>query len=297
MDTIMITGSIVAIITPMLTDGSVDYASLKKLVEYHIEQGTDGIVAVGTTGECATLSVEEHINTVSAIIDYAGDRVPVIAGTGANATHEAIALSKRAKAAGAKYALSVAPYYNRPNQEGLYQHFRKVVESVDLPTILYNVPSRTCSDIHDETVLRLAELENIIGIKDATGNMLRAANITHHAPEGFALYSGDDNSALAYILQGGHGVISVTANVAPKAMHDLCVAALAGNIAEARQINDRLQALHRDLFVEPSPAPTKWAAHAMGLIPHNILRLPLISMSEESEPVMRKALQAAGISL
>lgn len=293
----MLTGSIVAIITPMFEDGSLDYPSLKKLIEFHIDAGTDGIVAVGTTGESATVSIEEQIEIIGKAIEYANGRVPVIAGTGGNSTQEAIELSRRAKRAGADYGLSVVPYYNRPSQEGMYQHFKAIAESADLPTILYNVPGRTSSDLHDDTTLRLAELDNIVGIKDATGNLQRAAYLTKYAPEDFALYTGDDGSALAFLLQGGHGVISVTANVAPKAMHELCLAAREGNIARARAINDRLQSLHRDLFIEPNPVPVKWAAHAMELIPHGTLRLPLVTLQKTYEAIVMKALQEAGINV
>jgi 4-hydroxy-tetrahydrodipicolinate synthase len=293
----MLTGSLVALITPMFEDGSIDYASYKKLIEFHLDAGSDAIVTVGTTGESATVSVEEHIEIISRTVEYVNGRIPVIAGTGGNCTEEAITLSKKAKEVGASYGLSVVPYYNRPSQEGLYQHFKAIAQSTDLPIILYNVPTRTAIDLHDETVLRLTDLPNIVGLKDATGNLQRAAHLTKYAPEGFALYSGDDGSALAFLLQGGHGVISVTANLAPKAMHDLCVAALAGNIALARSINDKLQSLHRDLFIESSPTPVKWAAQAMGLIRHSHVRLPLSPLTAESEPRVRKALLEAEINI
>ena len=293
----MLTGSVVAIITPMFQDGSIDFASYKKLIDFHLAAGSDGIVAVGTTGESATISVEEHIKIIAKTVEYVNGQIPVIAGTGGNCTEEAIALSKKAKGVGADYGLSVVPYYNRPSQEGLYQHFKHIAQSSDLPIILYNVPTRTSIDLHDETILRLTELPNIVGLKDATGNLQRAAHLTKYAPKEFALYSGDDGSALAFLLQGGHGVISVTANLAPKAMHDLCIAALAGNIALARSINDKLQSLHRDLFVESSPAPVKWAAQAMGLIQHHGVRLPLSPLTAQSEPIVRKALRDAEINI
>jgi 4-hydroxy-tetrahydrodipicolinate synthase len=293
----MLTGSLVALITPMDKEGNIDEVSYQKLIAFHLKAGSDGIVAVGTTGESATVSVEEQIAIIANTVEYVDGRIPVIAGTGGNCTKEAITLSQKAKALGANYGLSVVPYYNRPSQQGLYQHFKMIAESTDLPLILYNVPTRTAIDLHDDTVLRLAEIPTIVGLKDATGSLQRAAYLTKYAPQNFALYSGDDASALAFLLQGGHGVISVTANLAPKAMHDLCRAALAGNIALARSINDKLQALHRDLFIESSPAPVKWAAHAMGLIQDNYVRLPLTPLTAHSEPIVRKALLEAEINI
>ncbi|SMC25518.1 4-hydroxy-tetrahydrodipicolinate synthase [Andreprevotia lacus DSM 23236] len=290
----MLTGSLVAIVTPMFEDGSLDFPTLRKLVDWHIEQGTDGIVAVGTTGESPTVDVEEHIEIVRVIVEQAAGRVPVIAGTGANSTKEAIALSQRAKDVGASYGLSVVPYYNKPTQEGLYLHFKAIAEAVDLPTLLYNVPGRTITDLSNDTALRLAELPGIVGIKDATGNMERAADLVKRAPQGFTLLSGDDASTLAFVLQGGNGVISVTANVAPREMHDLCVAASTGRIAEARAINDKLQGLHKHLFVEANPIPVKWALEALGRIGPGI-RLPLTRLANANQGVVREALATAGL--
>ncbi|KAF0814144.1 4-hydroxy-tetrahydrodipicolinate synthase [Andreprevotia sp. IGB-42] len=290
----MLTGSLVAIVTPMFEDGSLDFASLRKLVDWHIEQGTDGLVAVGTTGESPTVDVEEHIEIVRVIVEQAAGRVPVVAGTGANSTKEAIALSRRALEVGASYGLSVVPYYNKPTQEGLYQHFKAISEAVELPTLLYNVPGRTITDLSNDTALRLAELPGIVGIKDATGNMERIAELAKRAPKGFALLSGDDASTLSFVLLGGHGVISVTANVAPRAMHDLCVAASAGKLAEARAINDGLQGLHKHLFVEANPIPVKWALETLGHIGAGI-RLPLTRLSFANQGVVRDALIMAGL--
>ncbi|MHB8759380.1 MAG: 4-hydroxy-tetrahydrodipicolinate synthase, partial [Thiobacillus sp.] len=242
-------GSLVAIVTPMSDDGALDLGALRRLVDWHIEQGTDGIVIVGTTGESPTVSFDEHCLLIRTAVEQAGGRVPVIAGTGANSTSEAIALTECARAAGAQAGLSVVPYYNRPTQEGLYQHYRKIAESVDLPLILYNVPGRTVADLANDTAVRLAEVPGIVGLKDATGSMERAADLVRRVPKGFALYSGDDASALPFMLLGGHGVISVTANVAPRLMHEMCVAALEGNLARARERNDALLPLHSKLFV------------------------------------------------
>lgn len=290
----MLTGSLVAIATPMFENGDLDFASLKKLVDWHIEQGTDGIVAVGTTGESPTVGVDEHVEIIRTVIEQAAGRVPVIAGTGANSTREAIELAQRAKDLGADYSLSVVPYYNKPSQEGLYQHFRAIAEAVDIPTILYNVPGRTVCDMHNDTVIRLAELPNIVGIKDATGNLDRAVDLISRVPEGFALYSGDDATTLAFILLGGHGTISVTANVAPRLMHELCVLASQGRINEARIVNDRLQHLHRHLFVEANPIPVKWALKELGMIGKGI-RLPLTWMDAAYESKVRSALEKAGL--
>ena len=290
----MIKGSIVAIATPMFPDGGIDYGRLKDLVEFHVVSGTDGIVAVGTTGESPTVSMEENVAIIGAVMEYAAGRVPVIAGTGANSTKEAIELSRHAKAIGAKYSLSVVPYYNKPTQEGMYQHFKTIVESVDLPQILYNVPGRTVADLHNDTTLRLSRIPGVIGIKDATGNLERAADLVRRAPKNFALYSGDDGTGLAFMMMGGHGVISVTANVAPALMATMCRAALQGDFAAARAANDRLQALHRELFVEGNPIPVKWALEQMGRVGSG-MRLPLTPLSESYHGRLREAMRAAGI--
>ena len=292
----MITGSLVAVVTPMLEDGSLDFPRLKNLIEWHVAEGTDGIVIVGTTGESPTVSVDEHRRLIAAAVEYAAGRLPVVAGTGANSTEEAIELARFAREAGASAHLSVVPYYNRPTQEGLYLHFRRIAESVDLPMILYNVPGRTVADLSNDTALRLAEIPNIIGIKDATGSIDRACDLFARAPEGFALYTGDDMTAAAFMLLGGHGVISVTANVAPRAMHLLCDAARAGDGRRARDINARLVGLHRDLFCEANPIPVKWAVARMGLIGEGI-RLPLTPLSAACHARVRQAMQQAGIDI
>ena len=288
----MLTGSLVAIVTPMAEDGSVDYAALDRLVDFHIENGTSGIVAVGTTGESATLAVDEHLKVVESVVKRANKRVAVIAGTGANSTREAIELTEAAASLGVDSALSVVPYYNRPTQEGMYQHFKAIAEACPLPLILYNVPGRTVADMSNDTALRLAEIPNIIGIKDATGNLERACDLVRRAPADFALYTGDDASAMAFMLCGGHGVISVTANVAPKLMSELCRAALAGDCLGARAINDQLQGLHKQLFIEANPIPVKWALERMGYIPSGI-RLPLTRLSESCQPVVEAAMRQA----
>lgn len=290
----MLTGSLVALVTPMDADGQINYSALRKLVDWHIEQGTDGLVAVGTTGESPTVSVDEHIEIVRTVVEQAAGRVPVIAGTGANSTREAIILSERALAVGANYGLSVVPYYNKPSQQGLYLHFKAIAENSKLPTILYNVPGRTVCDLANDTALKLAELPNIVGIKDATGNMERAADLMLRAPKDFAFYSGDDASTLPFILLGGHGTISVTANIAPKSMHEMCSAALNGDIATAKSINDRLQGLHKHLFIEANPVPVKWALEEMGKIPAGI-RLPLTRLADGSQGIVRQAMQQAGV--
>ncbi len=290
----MIQGSIVAIATPMFLDGSVDYDRLKALVEFHISSGTNAVVAVGTTGESPTVSMEENVAIIGAVIKYAAGRIPVIAGTGANSTVEAIELSRHAKAIGAQYSLSVVPYYNKPTQEGMYQHFKAIVEAVELPQILYNVPGRTVADLSNDTTLRLSQVPGIIGIKDATGNLERAADLIRRAPSDFGLYSGDDGTALAFMMMGGHGVISVTANVAPALMATMCRAALQGDFAAARAANDRLQALHRDLFVEGNPIPVKWVLEQMGRIGPGI-RLPLTPLTPSYHARLREAMRAAGI--
>jgi 4-hydroxy-tetrahydrodipicolinate synthase len=291
-------GSMVAIVTPMAgsvsPDAPIDWDAFARLIEFHIDAGTDGIVAVGTTGESATLDEAEHIETVRRSVELARGRVPVIAGTGANSTTEAIQLTSAAKAVGADACLLVTPYYNKPTQEGLYLHYRTVAEAVDIPQILYNVPGRTACDMLPETVGRLAALPNIIGIKEATGDLARVARLRELCGPSFLLLSGDDATAREFMLAGGHGVISVTANVAPKAMHELCVAAMAGDAATATRIDAPLAALHRDLFCESNPIPVKWGLHAMGLIGTGI-RLPLTWLSSAGETKMRAALRAAGI--
>ncbi|MEW6414674.1 MAG: 4-hydroxy-tetrahydrodipicolinate synthase [Pseudomonadota bacterium] len=288
------TGSLVAIVTPMREDGVLDLDALRRLVDWHIAEGTDGIVVVGTTGESPTVDFDEHCLLIRTAVEQAAGRVPVIAGTGANSTREAIELTACAKASGAAAGLSVVPYYNKPTQEGLYQHYRKIAEAVDLPLILYNVPGRTVADLANDTALRLAQVPGIVGLKDATGNMERAADLLRRAPPHFALYSGDDASALSFMLLGGHGVISVTANVAPKLMHALCEAAFAGNLARARELNNRLLPLHGRLFVEANPIPVKWACAELGLIPRG-LRLPLTPLSSGHHDTLRDALRHAGL--
>ncbi|RXZ44997.1 4-hydroxy-tetrahydrodipicolinate synthase [Crenobacter cavernae] len=290
----MLTGSQVALVTPMFDDGRVDFESLKRLVEFHIQNGTAALGAVGTTGESATLTVDEHIAVVKATVEYAAGRVPVVAGTGGNSTAEAIELARLAQEAGADYSLSVVPYYNKPTQEGIYRHYRAIAEAVDLPVILYNVPGRTVADMSNDTALRLTEVPNIVGLKDATGDIGRACDLIRRAPEGFALYSGDDPTGMAFMLCGGHGVISVTANVAPKAMSELCEASLAGKTREARAINDRLQGLHKQLFTEPNPIPAKWALARLGLI-GNGQRLPLTPLTEASVAPLEAAMRQAGV--
>lgn len=292
----MITGSIVAIVTPMGEDGSLDLPGLRALIDFHVAEGSDGIVIVGTTGESPTVDVDEHCELIRVAVEHSAGRIPVIAGTGANSTSEAIELADFAAEAGAVAHLSVVPYYNRPTQEGLYLHFRAIAEAVELPLVLYNVPGRTVADLANDTTLRLAQIPNIIGIKDATGSIDRACDLIERAPEGFALYTGDDMTALAFILLGGHGTISVTANVAPRAMHDMCAAALVGDVATARGINARLVGLHRHLFCEANPIPVKWAVAQMGLMQSGI-RLPLTPLSEGMHARVREAMQAAGINI
>lgn len=291
----MLTGSLVAIVTPMFEDGRLDLDALKKLIDFHVDAGTDGIVIVGTTGESPTVDVDEHCLLIKTTVDYVAKRVPVIAGTGANSTAEAIALTAKAKSLGADACLLVAPYYNKPSQEGLYQHFKAVAEAVDIPQILYNVPGRTGCDLSNDTVLRLAQLRNIVGIKDATGGIERGTDLLLRAPSDFAVYSGDDASALALMLLGGKGVISVTANVAPKLMHEMCVQALSGNLVAAKAANAKLFALHQKLFVEANPIPVKWVLQQMGLIGTGI-RLPLVNLSGQYHEVLRNAMQQAEIA-
>ena len=290
----MITGSIVAIVTPMQDDGSLDLPRFRSLIDWHVAEGTDGIVVVGTTGESPTVNVEEHCELIQVAVEHVAGRVPVIAGTGANSTAEAVELARFAQQAGANAHLSVVPYYNRPTQEGLYRHFRTIAEAVELPLILYNVPGRTVADLANDTTLRLAELPNIVGLKDATGNIDRACDLIERAPAGFALYSGDDMSSAAFLMLGGHGVISVTANVAPRAMHELCAAAAAEDARRLRAINATLTGLHRDLFCEANPIPVKWAVARMGLIGEGI-RLPLTVLSESQHERVLKAMRKAGI--
>lgn len=292
----MITGSLVAIATPMREDGSLDDAALRTLIDFHITEGTDGIVVVGTTGESPTVDVEEHCHLIRTTVAHAAGRVPVIAGTGANSTKEAIELTQFAKEAGVDAVLSVVPYYNRPTQEGMYQHFRAIAEAVDVPVILYNVPGRTVADMSNDTTLRLAEIPNVVGVKDATGNIDRATDLILRAPKDFALYSGDDMTCMATILLGFHGTISVTANVAPRLMHEMCVAATNLEAAKARAIHFQLQALHRDLFCEANPIPVKWALYKMGLIPNGI-RLPLTTLTSANHAKVLAALQQAGIAV
>lgn len=289
----MITGSLVALITPMTPDGQLDFSRLRELIDFHVSEGSDGLVIVGTTGESPTVSVEEHCELIRASVEHAAGRLPIIAGAGANSTREAIELTRFAKKVGAAAVLSVVPYYNRPTQEGLYQHFRSIAEGEDIPVILYNVPGRTVADLANDTTLRLAQIDNIVGIKDATGNIERITDLVRRAPADFALYSGDDMTGLAFMLLGGHGVISVTANVAPRLMHELCVAAREGNLARAREINNQLYLLNRDLFCEANPIPVKWAAQQMGLCQPGI-RLPLTELSAQFHEKVRAALQAAG---
>jgi 4-hydroxy-tetrahydrodipicolinate synthase len=298
----MMQGSIVAIVTPMHEDGSLDLAAFRALIDFHIEQGTDGIAVVGTTGESPTVNVEEHELLIAEAVRHAAKRIPIIAGAGANSTREAIELAAFAHKAGADASLSVVPYYNKPTQEGLYQHFKAIAEAVDMPHILYNVPGRTVADMANDTVLRLAQIPNIVGIKDATGNiergsdLLQRAALLKRARGDFAIYSGDDASSLALLLLGAHGTISVTANVAPRLMHEMCVAARNGEIAKAREINFRLLGLHRNLFVEANPIPVKWAVARMGLM-KNALRLPLTPLSPSAHAVVEAALRQAGVPL
>lgn len=296
MHSVVMEGSLVAIVTPMHEEGELDLERFRALIDFHVAEGTDGIVVVGTTGESPTVDFDEHRLLINAAVERAAGRVPVIAGTGANSTREAIDLSVYAKDAGADASLSVVPYYNKPTQEGLYQHFRAVAEAVDIPQILYNVPGRTVADMDNDTVLRLAEIPGIIGIKDATGDMGRGFDLLCRAPRDFLVYSGDDASALAMLLLGSHGVISVTANVAPRLMHEMCIAASAGDLAAARAVNSKLQRLHLDLFVEANPIPVKWAVAQMGLISSG-LRLPLTPLSERHHEIVREAMRQAGIAV
>ena len=289
----MIQGSIVAIVTPMHADGSLDLPGLRKLIDWHIAEGTDGIVIVGTTGESPTVSVDEHCELIRVAVEHTAKRIPVIAGTGGNSTSEAIELTQFAKDVGADASLLVVPYYNRPTQEGMYQHFKKIVEAVDLPAILYNVPGRTVADMSNETILRLAQIPGVIGVKDATANISRGIDLLRLAPKGFLVYSGDDATAMALMFCGAKGNISVTAN-APRAMHQLCDAAMNQRVAEAVEINNKVSPLHNKLFVEPNPVPVKWAMAEIGLIPTG-MRLPIVPLAAEYHDVVRAAMRESGV--
>ncbi|MDO3508190.1 4-hydroxy-tetrahydrodipicolinate synthase [Ralstonia pseudosolanacearum] len=289
-----ISGSLVAIVTPMHEDGSLDFPSLRSLIDWHIAEGTDGIVIVGTSGESPTVSVDEHRELIRVAVEQVNKRIPVIAGTGGNSTTEAVELTAYAKSVGADASLQVVPYYNKPTQEGMYLHFRKVAESVDLPVILYNVPGRTVADMSVDTMLRLAQVPGVMGVKEATGNIDRAAQLIKAAPASFKIYSGDDPTAVALMLLGGHGNISVTANVAPRAMHDLCAAAMRGDVETACRIHMQLLSVHKNLFVESNPIPVKWALQAMGKMAGGI-RLPLTPLAAQYQEVVRASLQDAGL--
>ena len=292
----MLKGSLVAIVTPMDEGGELDLAGFRALIDFHITQGTNGIVVVGTTGESPTVDFDEHHLLMRMAVDHAAGRIPIIAGTGANSTREAIELSRYAKDVGVDACLSVAPYYNKPTQEGLYQHFKSIAEAVEIPHILYNVPGRTVADIANDTALRLAQVDHIVGIKDATGDIGRGSDLLRRAPQDFAIYSGDDASSLALLLLGGHGVISVTSNVAPKLMSDMCQAAAAGDLMAARLINNKLLGLHQDLFIEANPIPVKWAVMKMGLISTGI-RLPLTPLSSQYHQLVINAMNQAEIQI
>lgn len=289
-----IVGSIVALVTPMHEDGSVDYDQLRQLIDWHIAEGTDCIGVVGTTGESPTVSVEEHCEIIRVSVQHARGRVPIMAGAGANATSEAIELTRFAKEVGADCSLQVVPYYNKPSQEGIYRHFRAVAEAVDLPVVLYNVPSRTVADMQPETALRLAQVPGVIGIKEASGNIERAAWLIKQAPPGFSIYSGDDGTAVALMLLGGHGNVSVTANVAPRQMHELCMAAIQGDVKRAAALHLQLLPLHRHLFCEPSPAPAKWALQQLGRC-RSTVRLPLTELTEAGQVTVASALRDSGL--
>ncbi len=288
-----ITGSLVALVTPMHDDGSVDFDALRRLIDWHVAEGTACIVAVGTTGESPTVNVAEHCEVIRVAVEHAKGRIPIMAGAGGNSTTEAIELTRFARTAGADCTLQVVPYYNKPTQEGLYRHFKTIAESVDLPVVLYNVPGRTVADLQHETVLRLAQVPGIVGIKEATGNIDRAAWLIKQAPKGFSIYSGDDQTAIGLMLLGGHGNISVTANVMPRAMAELCAAAMAGDGRRAAAIHLKLLALHRQLFAEANPIPVKWALARMGKI-GPALRLPLVTLSDAHQAPLEAALREAG---
>ncbi len=289
-----ILGSIVALVTPMQDDGSVDYDALRRLIDWHIAEGTDCIGVVGTTGESPTVTVDEHCEIIRVAVEHAARRVPIMAGTGANSTAEAINLSRYAKSVGADCTLSVVPYYNKPSQEGIYQHYKAIAEAVDIPMMLYNVPGRTVADMSPETALRCASLPGVFGVKEASGNIERAAYLVKNAPKGFHIYSGDDGTAIALMLLGGHGNVSVTANVAPRAMHQLCKAALAGDVKEATRIHFQLLSLHKQLFCEPSPAPTKWALERLGRC-KAALRLPITPLTAAGQASVEQALREGGL--
>ena len=289
-----IVGSIVALVTPMFEDSSVDFDTLRNLIDWHIAEGTDCIGVVGTTGESPTVSVDEHCDIIRVAVAHAAGRVPIMAGAGANSTREAIELVKFSKEVGADCTLQVVPYYNKPSQEGIYQHFLAIAEAVDLPVVLYNVPGRTVADMQPETALRLATVPGIVGVKEASGNIERAAQLIKHAPAGFSIYSGDDGTAVALMLLGGHGNVSVTANVAPRLMHELCVAAMAGEVARARELHFRLLSLHKQLFCEPSPAPTKWAMSRLGRCRPEV-RLPITALTPAGQTAVDAALREAGL--
>ena len=290
----MIAGSMVALVTPMDAQGGLDWDSLSKLVDFHLQEGTNAIVAVGTTGESATLEVSEHIEAIRRVVDQVAGRIPVIAGTGGNSTRESVELTRAAADVGADAALLVTPYYNKPTQEGLYLHFKHIAESVAIPQILYNVPGRTVCDMLPETVERLSKIDNIVGIKEATGDLDRAREVLDRVNKNFLVYSGDDPTAVELMLMGGKGNISVTATVAPRAMSDLCAAAMRGDTASARAINDRLMPLHKALFAESNPIPVKWALHEMGMMPDGI-RLPLTWLSERYQEPLRQAMRQCGV--
>jgi 4-hydroxy-tetrahydrodipicolinate synthase len=289
-----IAGSIVALITPMCEDGSVDYEALRRLIDWHIAEGTDCIGVVGTTGESPTVSVEEHCEIIRVSVEHAKGRVPIMAGTGGNSTAEAIELARFAHQVGADSSLSVVPYYNKPSQEGIYRHFKAIAEAVDIPMVLYNVPGRTVADMQVETVLRLAQVPGIVGIKEASGEIDRAAWLIRQAPKGFSIYSGDDGTAVALMLLGGHGNVSVTANIAPRAMHELCVAAMAGDAKTAAAIHLKLLPMHKFLFTEPSPAPTKWAMARLGLC-GAALRLPITPLTDAGQVALEQAMRESGL--
>ncbi len=289
-----IVGSIVALVTPMLDNGDIDYAGLRRLIDWHIAEGTDCIGVVGTTGESPTVTVEEHCEIIRVAVEHAAGRVPIMAGAGGNSTHEAIELSRYARSVGADCTLQVVPYYNKPSQEGMYRHFRAIAEAVDIPVVLYNVPGRTVADLQHDTVLRLAQVDRIVGIKEATGNIERAAWLIKQAPRGFSIYSGDDGTAVALMLLGGHGNVSVTANVAPRLMHELCMAAVDGQARRAAEIQLKLLPLHRQLFCEPSPTPTKWAMARLGLC-GAALRLPMVALTAAGQAQVEQALREAGL--
>jgi 4-hydroxy-tetrahydrodipicolinate synthase len=289
-----IVGSIVALVTPMLEDASVDYPALRRLIDWHIAEGTDCIGVVGTTGESPTVSVEEHCEIIRVAVEHAAGRVPIMAGAGGNATREAIELTRFAKEVGADCTLQVVPYYNKPSQDGIYRHFKSVAEAVDLPVVLYNVPGRTVADMLPETALRLAQVPGIVGIKEATGNIERACWLIKQAPAGFSIYSGDDGTAVALMLLGGHGNVSVTANVAPRLMHELCMAAIEGDVKRAAALHLRLLPVHRQLFCEPSPAPTKWAMAQLGLCGEQV-RLPIVPLTAGGQALVGQALRASGL--